>query len=94
VNGIADIRGISKRVLAAFSHRSREIDAYLRSRREGTPVSFVRSLRDGLLFPSVGRPPARTPATADRHPGVNGWLSSWGTTGEMAGCPPPRTLGA
>jgi hypothetical protein len=59
VNGIADIRGISKRVLEAFSRRSREIDAYLRSRREGTPVSFVRSLRDGQLFPSVGRPPAQ-----------------------------------
>jgi len=30
----------------------------------------------------------RVPASADRHPGINGWLSSWGTIGDMAGCPP------
>lgn len=26
-----------------------------------------------------------------RHPGTNGWTSSWGTNahGEIAGCPPP-----
>ncbi|MBP2371912.1 hypothetical protein [Pseudonocardia parietis] len=29
---------------------------------------------------------------ADRHPGTNGWVSSWGTNahGEIAGCPPPH----
>ncbi|MHA7127302.1 hypothetical protein ACRTEC_13090 [Janibacter indicus] len=26
-----------------------------------------------------------------RHPGTNGWISTWGTNahGEIAGCPPP-----
>ncbi|MFD3746614.1 hypothetical protein [Nocardia sp. NPDC058633] len=30
------------------------------------------------------------PAGADRHPGTNGWLSSFGTCahGRIAGCPP------
>ncbi|WP_433618822.1 hypothetical protein ACQP2P_22290 [Dactylosporangium sp. CA-139114] len=30
------------------------------------------------------------PAGVMRHPGTNGWLSSWGTNahGEIAGCPP------
>lgn len=32
----------------------------------------------------------RLAASADRHPGTNGWISSWGTNahGEIAGCPP------
>ncbi len=33
---------------------------------------------------------SRVQPGADRHPGTNGWVSSWGTNahGEMAGCPP------
>ncbi|TLF65916.1 hypothetical protein FE391_26050 [Nonomuraea sp. KC401] len=32
------------------------------------------------------------PPGVRRHPGTNGWLSSWGTQahGEIAGCPPGR----
>ncbi|WP_433824444.1 hypothetical protein ACQP2E_20060 [Actinoplanes sp. CA-015351] len=35
-----------------------------------------------------------SPPGVQRHPGTNGWLSSWGTNahGEIAGCPPGREL--
>ncbi|WP_169721455.1 hypothetical protein [Brevibacterium album] len=33
---------------------------------------------------------AMRPLLQNRHPGTNGWISSWGTNahGEIAGCPP------
>ncbi|WP_461108871.1 hypothetical protein [Tessaracoccus terricola] len=40
-----------------------------------------------LVCAATLRPFLRT----GRHPGTNGWDSSWGTNahGEIAGCPPP-----
>ncbi|MBB2947069.1 hypothetical protein FB565_006837 [Actinoplanes lutulentus] len=37
-----------------------------------------------------------SPPGVQRHPGTNGWLSSWGTNahGEIAGCPPGREMRA
>ncbi|GAA2094350.1 MULTISPECIES: hypothetical protein [Brevibacterium] len=51
------------------------------------PVNLPRHERLPRMLASAA---AMRPLLQLRHPGTNGWISSWGTNahGEIAGCPP------
>lgn len=47
------------------------------------PPACPRLLADAAVIRELSR--------TVRHPGTNGWISTWGTNahGEISGCPPP-----